>query len=107
MAMIEVNHRVLRDVASAINTYCSTQDREMNSAKTEINSMFISNWIGLDAQEFRKKWATVDSSDSTTMKFRESLKNFSEGLTACANLYEKAQADAYNEANKLPKIIYW
>ena len=107
MAIIEVNHRTLRDVASAITTYCSTQDKEMKSADADIKSMLSTGWQGLDAQEFGRKWEGVNNSDSAAVKFRESLKNFGDGLTACANEYEKAQADSYNEANHLPKLFTW
>lgn len=107
MAMIEVNHKVLRDVASAITTYYTAQDREMRSADTEIKSMLASDWLGPDAMEFGRIWEAVDSNDSITVKFRESLKNFGESITACAYEYEKAQGDAYNAANRLPKYLYW
>jgi hypothetical protein len=107
MALIEVNHRTLRDVASEITSYCSVQDREMRSADTDIKSMLFSDWMGSDAQEFGKKWEGVDDNNSTSIKFRDSLKNFGDNLTACANEYENAQGDAYNEANRLPKYLYW
>lgn len=107
MAMIEVNHKVLRDVASAITTYCTAQDREMSSADTEIKSMLTSDWLGPDALEFGKTWENVDSNDSTTVKFRETLKNFGESIATCASEYENAQGDAYNTANRLPKYLYW
>ncbi|CDX04950.1 Type VII secretion system ESAT-6-like [Desulfitobacterium hafniense] len=107
MALIEVNHKVLRDVAAAITTYCSAQDKEMRAADSDIKSILSSDWIGLDAQEFGRKWEGVDANDSTTVKFRESLKSFGESLTACANEYQSAQEDAYNAANRLPKYLYW
>ena len=107
MALIEVNHRTLRDVAVAITTYCTVQDKEMRSADTEIKSMLISDWLGTDAQEFGRKWEGVDDNDSTSVKFRESLKKYGENLTVCADLYQTAQADAYNDANWLPKVLYW
>ena len=107
MAMIEVNHKVLRDAASAINTFCSAQDREMRSADSDIKSMLATEWLGFDAQEFGRKWEGVDDNDSTTVKFRESLKAFGESLNACANEYESAQGDVYNAANRLPKYLYW
>ena len=107
MATIEVNHRTLRDVASAITAYCSAQDREMRSADAEIKSMLSSEWGGLDAQQFGGKWEGVDENGSTAVKFRESLKKFGENLTACANEYQTAQEDTYNAANWLPKYLYW
>ena len=107
MALIEVDHRNLRDVASAITTYCSTQDREMRSADTDIKSMLMADWLGQDAQEFGKKWEGVNDNNSTTIKFRESLKNFGDNLTACVNEYQNAQGEVYNAANRLPKYLYW
>jgi hypothetical protein len=107
MAVIEVNHKVLRDVAEAVTAYCNAQDREMRSADSDVKSMLFSDWLGLDAQEFGRKWEGVDDTDSVAVKFRESLKKFGESLTACANTYQTAQEDAYNEANRLPKWLYW
>ena len=107
MALIQVNHKILRDVAAAIITYCSTQDREMLAADSEIKSMLTADWIGPDASEFGGKWEGVDDNNSTTVKFRESLKNYGESLNACANEYQSAQEDAYNAANRLPKYLYW
>lgn len=108
MALIEVNHNVLRDVASAITTYCSVQDVEMRSADSEAKSMLTSDWLGLDAQEFGKKWEGVDGADSTAVKFRESLRKFGEALSACADEYKSAQEDAYNAASSLPlKYLFW
>ena len=107
MATIEVNHKTLRDVASAITTYCTVQDKEMRSADSEIKSMLSTEWLGLDAQQFGSKWEGIDDNGSTAVKFRESLKKFGENLTACANLYQTAQEDTYNAANSLPKILNW
>ena len=107
MAVVEVNHKVLKDVAGNIKTYCNTQDREMKSADAEIKSMLRSDWWGLDAQEFSSKWEGVDSKDSTASKLRDSLKNFSNCLEACADVYKRAQEDSYSEANRLPKWLHW
>jgi hypothetical protein len=107
MAVIEVNHKVLREVAAAVTAYCSAQDREMRTADADVKGMLFSDWLGLDAQTFGHKWEGVDDSGSTSVKFRESLKAFGESLTACANAYQTAQEDAVNEANRLPKWLYW
>lgn len=107
MAYIEVNHKILRDVATAITTYCSAQDSEMRLADTEIKSMLTTDWLGLDAQEFGRKWEGIDDNNSTAVRMSESLKNFGENLSACANEYQAAQEDAYNMANWLPKYLYW
>ncbi|MDR1210342.1 MAG: hypothetical protein LBK41_08555 [Clostridiales bacterium] len=107
MAVIEVNHKALRDVAAAVTAYCSAQDREMRSADSDVKSMLSADWLGFDAQEFGRKWEGVDDNNSTTVRFRESLKKFGESLTACADVYQKAQEGAYNDADRLPKWLYW
>lgn len=107
MAVIEVNHKTLRNVAKAIDNYCDEQNREMRSADSAVKQMLSSGWTGADAYTFSDKWESVDDSSSTTVKLRDSLKKYSEGLTACANEYQNAQEEAYNEANRLPKWIYW
>lgn len=107
MAYIEVNHKVLREVSEAISTYCSSQDREMQIADSEIKSMLSLDWIGQDAQEFGKKWEDVDARDSTAIEFRELLQDFGEQLRLCANEYQSAQEKAYNAACLLPKCLLW
>jgi hypothetical protein len=107
MALIEVNHKSLRDVATAINAYCAAQDKEMIVADTSVKEMLASDWLGTDAQTFGQKWGEIVADDSTTVKFRKSLKAFGEGLVASANEYKKAQQDSYNAANWLPKYLYW
>ena len=106
MANFEVDHSHLREVAAAVNTYCTTQDSQMRSADTEIKSMLTADWLGLDAQEFGKKWEAVDDSNSTAVKFREYLKNFADNLVSCANIYEGAQSQNYNDAKWL-QLHFW
>jgi len=103
--LIDVNHRILRNVAADINTYCTAQNREMRKADTEIKVMLKSGWLGQDALEFGRKWDGVNKNDSTAVKFRESLKNYAEALEACANEYQSAQADAVNSAGLLMRIV--
>ena len=103
--MIEINHRTLRDAAAAITTYCAAQDKEMRSADTEMQLMFVSGWVGSDANEFKMKWAGVNTQDSTAAKFRESLKNYGESLVACANEYENAQVESINAAGPLVRLV--
>lgn len=107
MAQIEVNHKTLETAAQAVSDYCKAQERSMRSADSSIKDMLSTGWLGLDAQEFGGKWELVDEKDSVTKKFQESLMNFSEGLSACANEYKNAQTDIYNAANRLPKVLYW
>ena len=103
MALIKVNHSTLNNVADAIDTYCTEQDREMKTAKAAMAAMLISDWIGDDAKLFAGKWEGVDEDGSVTEQFKKSLKNYGERLRACAKEYSKAQEDSYNAARKLPR----
>ena len=105
MSKIEVNHKKLREAASAITTYCTEQNRQMRDADSEVKSMLSAGWTGTDAMEFGGKWEGVDSDDSTTVRFRKALEEFAKALNACADEYQKAQEDAYNKASWLPKIL--
>ena len=98
---IEVNHQVLKNVADAASTYCTTQKREMSSADMAIKSMLVSGWTGADAQAFGGQWEGVDASDSTTTQFYNAVKGYGEALQACAKLYRDAQAESYNRAKLL------
>ncbi len=105
MAKIEVNHRVLRDTATLIKNYCTTQKNQMRSADSAVFSMLSAGWGGQDAVEFTAKWEGINATDSTTVKFQKSLEAYADALTACADAYQKAQEDVYNKANWLPKIL--
>jgi len=107
MAAIEVNLETLRNVSSAITTYCDAQDIEMNSADHIVKGMLISDWTGQDANAYGGKWADVYSSDSTAVRFRDNLKNFRDAVSASAKEYQAAQEDSYNAANRLPRVLIW
>lgn len=103
MALITVNHQTLRDVASAIRTYCDDQDKEMRSADSAVKTLLYTGWTGIDAMEFGKKWEDVDAVDSTAVKLKESLKRFADALDGCAEVYRQAQAESYSDASRLPR----
>jgi hypothetical protein len=103
MAYIEVDHSVLTEVAENIHSYCFSQDFQMRIADSEVKNMLVSDWIGADAQAFGGKWEAVDNKDSVAIKFRDSLKNYADCISACAKLYKTAQADSFNDANRLPR----
>ena len=105
MAKIEVNHKIIRDVATAITSYCTEQDAQMRAADSEVKSMLAASWTGTDAMEFGGKWEGIDADDSTTVRFRKSLEDFANALNACAVEYQTAQENAYNKAAWLPKIL--
>ena len=103
MALIEVNHQTLREVAEEIGKYCTAQDDEMRKADQRVKEMLSSDWLGMDAKAFEEKWEDVDGNESIAIKFRDALKSFAGNLQSCAKEYSSAQEDVYNAAAWLPK----
>lgn len=100
---IEVNHQALNRVASAIKSYCAKQNLEMMTTDTTVKMMLISDWVGIDADEFKRMWEGVDAKGSAAINLRDSLQNFSEALTACSSAYKAAQEEVYYQALRLPR----
>lgn len=107
MALIKVNHQTIRQIADAIDTYCQTQDREMRAADSAVKGFLGSGWAGMDADAFDGRWEDVDGSGSTAVKFQKNLDNYAKALRACADAYQRAQEDSYDEAARLPKYLTW
>ena len=103
MAVIEVNHKLLRTYAQQIEDHCDLQDREMKQADTKVKSVLGVEWYGEDAAAFGEKWEAVDAEKSTAVKLRESMMNYAEALRACAQEYQRAQEDVVNLASLLPR----
>ncbi len=101
MALIKVNHKTLRNVADAIEDYCKQQDKGMKDANASVKVMLATGYKGEDAKAFKESWNKVDDKDSTAARFKDSLKNYAKCLRACANEYQRAQEDSYNQAYKL------
>ena len=103
MALIEVDHESLRTVANAADTFCDHMNSQMKSANVTIKQMLATGWQGEDADAFKAQWSGVYDNSSTSVQFRESIKNFGDCLNACAKEYQNAQADSYSEAYRLPR----
>lgn len=103
MALIEVNHQELRDVADAADEYCRQQESNMNKADAIVGLLLAVGWRGADADELKRKWSDVNSVGSASAQFRESIEYFGECLRSCAKEYQNAQADSYSEAYRLPR----
>lgn len=99
---IKVNHSQFDKAAQAIDTYTGKMKTQMNSADQNMKNMF-SSWNGVDATSFKTKWDTVNDTDSTYGRMKKSLESYSKFLRTAGNKYKKAQADAINRANKLPR----
>ena len=103
MSIIQVNHQALRSAAKAIEEYCDVQDKEMKQIDSSVKQMLRNDSIGPDAMEFGGKWEGVDSENSVSKKFSESLRAYSKALKASADTYQDAQETAYNLAALLPR----
>lgn len=101
MAFIDVDHKTLRNIADAIDEYCNKQDTGMKAADIVVKHMLSTAYVSKDAMEFKKSWEKIDDDDSTTKQFKESLENYANCLRVCADEYQKAQEDSYNQAYKL------
>ena len=96
MAVIEVNHESIRNMASRIEDYCTTQRETMNSLNETVENTLMSAWTGLDAAEYGMKWSEMDNSGATVEKFRRNLESYADALRASADKYKQTQAEIYN-----------
>ena len=94
---IKVDHSQFEKTAKSIDEYTTKMSIKMSQADHSMIIMF-STWRGIDSTSYKNKWNTIKGDDSTYGKMKKSLESYSAG-----NKYKKAQADAINRANKLPK----
>ena len=103
MAVIEVNHQAMQNLADAIEDYCESFYNEMRRADTGVQNMLSGGWVGTDAEAFREAWDDVYGKDTLPRKFCKSLENYGQALSAGAAAYKKVQEDLYNMAALLPR----
>lgn len=96
MALIEVNHQSIRNMADKIDEYCNLQTQQMNTLSKTVEATLLSKWTGPDADAYWQKWSEMDNSDSTAEVFRRNLDAYADALRACADKYQQAQAEIYN-----------
>lgn len=99
---IKVNHSQFDKTADAIDIYTGKMKTQMNSADQNMKAM-LSTWKGVDATAFKNKWDAINDADSTYGKMKKSLESYSKFLRSTGNKYKRAQADAINRANRLPR----
>ena len=102
MPYIKVDHSRFEAAANAIDTYVKSLKNNMNSAKSEVNTM-LSTWQGSDATVFKSKWDELTAADSTYKEMIKALETYADYLRFCAKEYKKAQTNAINRAEALPK----
>ena len=105
MALIKTDHSSLESAASKIDSFCKSLSSNIKTADQDVKGMLGTDWIGPDAESFRRKWELVDSKDRPCMIFKKDLEQTSEALKSAAKAYRAAQARAYNTAAFLPKWI--
>lgn len=99
---IKVDHSQFEKTAKVIDEYTTKMSIKMSQADHSMIIMF-STWRGIDSTSYKNKWNTIKGDDSTYGKMKKSLESYSKFLYSAGNKYKKAQADAINRANKLPK----
>lgn len=99
---IRVDHSKFVKTAKIIDDYTVEMKTKMDSADSEMESLFAF-WVGNDSSSFRKKWNSVNDNSSTYGKMKKSLTNYSAFLKQIGEKYCRAQAEAINRANHLPR----
>lgn len=102
MAIMNIDHQEIRRIADEADEYCNKQDTQVDRANAAVLSLLIEGWKGKDADVFRNKWIEMNADDSVSNSFKKSVADYAECLRKCADSYQEAQADSYNEAQKLP-----
>lgn len=102
MAYIKVNHQQLENTAGVVEDYVKTLKNKMTSAQNEVNGL-SSTWKGADYMAFKSRFNEVDDSDATHTKMVKALDSYAKYLRFAAGKYKKAQSDAVNRANLLPR----
>ena len=102
MTYIKVDHSKFESAASAIEEYIALMESKMNSVQGEV-TILSSSWQGSDFIQFKTEFDKVDNDDSTYIQMKKSLESYAKYLRFAAEKYKKAQIDAVNRANSLPK----
>ncbi len=101
MAYIRVNHKVLEDTSSAIESYITKQSKKMKLIDGEV-TLLKNGWQGTDYTAFCKKWNQINSADSTTGNMKKALKNYADFLSFSAKSYREAQSRAIDRSYNIP-----
>ena len=99
---IRVNHSKLEAAASAIEKYTSKMKTNMAKAKNEVNGL-ATTYQGADYTQFKDQWDQIVANDSNYTYMKKSFETYASFLRDAANKYKKAQANAINRANSLPR----
>ena len=97
---IKVNHSQFENAADAIDTYLTSQKKNMAAAESEVKNL-ESTWQGTDSKHFQQQWNKVDDNDSTSKNMTKALENYAKFLRYAASQYKEAQSKAVNRANWL------
>ncbi len=98
---IVVNRQKLKDRARDVREFA---DYLKNKKKTGYDiTLITNNWKGEDADAFLMKWNELKNDSSAYNDAIKSLEAYAKYLEYAAEQYRKAQEDAYNRANRLPR----
>ncbi len=102
MAYIKINHKKLESTAESIDKYVSFAKKKMKVAESEVLGL-TSSWQGKDSDAFYTQFNKLNDGDSTYKKMNKSMEAYAKFLRYSAKEYQRAQEDAVNRANWLPK----
>ena len=100
--IISVDRASLIQTASAIDEYLLFMKEQMELADSEVR-LLETGWTGQDYQSFRNQWDKLTARDSAYAYLYEALRDYSELLCFAEEAYRKAQQNAADRANRLPR----
>lgn len=102
MAYIKVDHSKFKGIADAIDSYTELMKKKMKSSQNEVAALAF-NWQGKDYTNFKERFAKLDDDDSSHKQMIKVLEAYASFLRYAEEKYKKAQADAVERANRLPR----
>lgn len=79
MAYIKADHSKLKSTASAVETYAELLEREIKTAKQDVQTLYA-DWQGADASQFQEKFNGITGTDSAHFATVKALKSYAEYL---------------------------
>lgn len=102
MANIRVYPSKLNSAATNIDNKVAIIKRKMSSSNNQV-ALLSSAWSGKDYDKFKARWEGIDENGSVYSKTIKSLESYSNYLKYAESKYKRAQSDAINRANRLPR----
>lgn len=102
MSSIDVNPNKIDAASKIIDSRVKSIKNKMGKATNQVSAL-SSSWVGKDYIQFKSQWDRVSDTSSTYAKTIKALESYSGYLKYASKKYSKAQTDAINRANSLPR----